>query len=124
MIKAKPLQSFVAYISAALPLLYLPAADDVNSGVATAAQLVMIGGFLLVALATIDLGASLGISPARRPQIIQSGVYKFFRHPMYIGHIIAELSLVFANPVNAVLFALSILLYLLRMKWESRILLS
>ncbi len=121
-IKSQPLQSFTAYVSASLPLFYLPVADDVTSTLATSAQLLMIFGFLLVALATIDLGTNLGISPARRSQVAQSGTYKLARHPMYLGHILAEFSLVLANPLNAVLFCLSISLYALRMKWENAIL--
>ena len=115
-------QTLIAYVSAALPLLYLPAADDISPLVATAAQLLMIGGFLLVAFATIDLGTRLGIAPARRGTIVTGGIYRFFKHPMYSGHAAAELGLFIANPLNAMIFAVSVTLYCLRIKWENRLL--
>lgn len=119
-VRGGAIQSLVAYASAALPLFYMPATDDVGTLAATSAQLLMIGGFLLVALATIDLGPHLGLSPAKRGQAVQSGVYKSLRHPMYWGHIIAECGLLLANPVNTLTFLSSVLLYRLRMSWEDK----
>lgn len=120
--KGNAFQSLLAYASAAFPLFYLPAADGVGSGLATSAQLLMIGGFLLVALATIELGRRLGISPANRGSIAKSGIYNYLRHPMYVGHVIAEAGLLLANPINFLTFGVSTSLYLLRAKWESELL--
>lgn len=114
--------SVVAYVSAALPLCYSGIPVIVQPQIQMFASLFIILGFALVALATIDLSSRMGISPAIRGEICRSGVYQFVSHPMYLGYIIAETGIVVGNPANLPLFAVSLILYLLRMRAESLIL--
>ena len=79
-------------------------------------------GFLIVTLATIELGQRLGVSPAKRGEVCSSGVYRYLNHPMYVGYALAELGVVLLNPQNAGFFAISISLYILRARAESCIL--
>lgn len=113
-------QELLAYCSSAIPLAYLDAGvyDPLTSA---SANLLTIGGFLLVTLATIDLGYSFGVSPAFR-SVVSTGVYRWFRHPMYIGYCIAEFGRVLVNPLNAPIFLLSVLLYYQRSTIEASLL--
>ncbi|HLE12703.1 MAG TPA: isoprenylcysteine carboxylmethyltransferase family protein [Bacteriovoracaceae bacterium] len=109
----------LAYISSALPLLYLPA-ESASSFAALASTLLAIAGFTISTLALLDLGTSFGVAPANRG-IVRSGLYRYLRHPMYAGYVIAEVGFVLLNPVNAVILAASFFFYILRAKLENRI---
>jgi protein-S-isoprenylcysteine O-methyltransferase Ste14 len=114
--------SVVAYVSAALPLCYSGIPIVIQPQTQMLASLLIIFGFTLVALATIDLSSRMGISPAVRGEICRSGVYRFVSHPMYLGYVVAEIGIVIGNPANFPLFAVSLTLYVLRMRVESHIL--
>lgn len=118
--KAKFIPSLLAYISAALPLCYF-APIVTNSFLFLISDLLAILGFLLVVFATIELGSSIGISPANRG-LVSSGVYSFFKHPMYVGYTISELGFVLLNFSNVYLLILSCSFYLFRIIHENRIL--
>ncbi len=111
----------LAYTSSAIPLLYLQGTQS-NHHLIIFALLLNILGFLVSTLATIELGDRMGVAPAKRGEICHSGVYKITRHPMYLGYFIAELGNVILNPLNAVIFAISIVGYILRAKRETKIL--
>src|SRR5690606_1404094 len=64
--------SVVSYISAAMPLLYFSGIEESQS-LLLASNILAPGGFLFVSLATVDLGTSIGIAPARR-EIISTGI--------------------------------------------------
>ncbi|HLE12956.1 MAG: hypothetical protein A2504_13000 [Bdellovibrionales bacterium RIFOXYD12_FULL_39_22] len=119
-IKSGRLPTIASYISSALPLCYL-GSDNVLPLFLLISTIMAVIGFLLVALATIELGTSLGISPAKR-QLVKSGVYKIIAHPMYVGYAIAESGLTLINPINAGILILSLLLYWVRAKQENKIL--
>lgn len=125
--KRKPAQSkgskfltVLAYLSSAMPLLYLESTVS-SKALFFASDLLAIIGFLIVVLATVELGTSIGISPANRG-LVRSGVYRHIKHPMYLGYVVSELGLVILNPLNAALFALSLSLYIFRAKSENHIL--
>lgn len=118
--QAKPLVGLLAYASAAMPLIYLSPTTTIKM-LFLASDLLAIVGFLFVALATIELGASIGISPANRG-LVKSGIYRYIKHPMYVGYVISEIGLIILNPVNAALFVVSLFLYALRATLENRIL--
>lgn len=118
--KAALFPSIMAYVSSAIPLLYLGPIDP-SKAFALGADLLSIVGFLMVVFATLELGTSIGIAPANRG-LVHSGIYRRIKHPMYTGYVISEVGLVFLNPLNVVLFIASILLYALRAKAENRIL--
>ncbi len=75
----------------------------------------------MVTFATLELGPSMGISPARR-EIVKSGIYRYIKHPMYTGYIISESGLALLNPMNGLLLIASASLYFIRAKSENRIL--
>lgn len=118
--KAKVAPSMLAYISSALPLLYLGPAGA-SKILLLEANLLSIAGFLIVAFATLELGTSIGIAPANRG-LVQSGIYRYIKHPMYLGYMISEVGVTLLNPLNFVIFGISANLYYFRSKSENKIL--
>ena len=112
----------LAYLSSAFRFAYLnsyhsfPEAELISS-------ILAIVGFSLSTLALFDLGSSFGVSPANRG-IVQSGLYRYVRHPMYLGYAISELGFIFINPINVIIYFLSMSLYFLRTKLEIKVLKS
>lgn len=109
----------LAYVSSAMPLLYFGPSVDVRLFF-LASDLLAIIGFLLVVFATVELGTSIGISPANRG-LVRSGVYRYIKHPMYTGYIISEIGLVFLNPSNLSLFVISSSFYGIRIYFENKL---
>lgn len=120
--KGSSLPAILAYISSAMPLLYMGPAVS-SKALFLASDLLAIIGFLIVVFATIELGTSIGISPANRG-IVRTGVYRYVKHPMYLGYVVSEIGMVFLNPMNAVLLLISSILYFLRAKFEEKVLTS
>lgn len=117
--KSGKAMSGLAYISSAMPLLYLsPTAADKE--LLFTSDIMAILGFLIVALATIEIGTSIGISPAKR-EYVQTGIYKRIKHPMYTGYVVSELGLCLINPLNVVIAGFSLSLYKLRAQNEQKI---
>jgi protein-S-isoprenylcysteine O-methyltransferase Ste14 len=89
---------------------------------AVAASLELIG-LSLVATAFLSLNRSFGLAPENRG-IKTGGVYRFVRHPMYLGYILAEAGYVFENASTFNLFILmiSFLFLLLRLRAEEQLL--
>ncbi len=111
----------VAYVSSALPLCYFSTEPGLSIHLGLAVTLLSTLGFVLVGLATIDLGSSLGVAPALRGARQVEGIYRIFSHPMYLGYAIAEVGFVIANPMNWPIFGVSMALYLWRAVVENRI---
>lgn len=127
--KRKPAQSkgprtltILAYASSAIPLLYFGSTVS-SKALFLASDLLAIVGFLIVVLATVELGTSIGISPANRG-LVRSGIYRYIKHPMYSGYAVSEFGLVILNPLNMALFIISVSLYAFRAKSENQILKS
>lgn len=114
--------TILAYASSAIPLLYFGSTVS-SKALFLASDLLAIVGFLIVVLATVELGTSIGISPANRG-LVRSGIYRYIKHPMYLGYVISELGLVFLNPLNIALLVISVSLYTFRAKSENQILKS
>ncbi|MDO9181382.1 MAG: methyltransferase [Bacteriovorax sp.] len=112
--------ALASYISSAIPLFYYKESFN-NSNLVLAAGLISIIGFSISTLALIELGNSFGVSPANRG-MISSGVYRFMNHPMYLGYVISEFGCVLLNPLNVIIYILSMSLYYLRAQSESKIL--
>lgn len=120
-----PLIACIAYISSGLPLLYFSAPYGIETNIVKlSADLFAIVGFLIVTWATIDLGTKLGVSPAKRGDKCVKGLYRFIKHPMYVGYAIAQVGWIFINELNVVIYLVSISLFLIRSKYEDRILSS
>lgn len=119
-IKAPLLSSLLAYISSAMPLLYFgPVAASKLSFLAS--DLLSIVGFLMVVFATLELGTSIGISPTNRG-MVRSGIYRYVKHPMYLGYAFSEFGLTLVNPMNIILWGVSCGLYLMRAHQEKYVL--
>jgi protein-S-isoprenylcysteine O-methyltransferase Ste14 len=116
-------QQFIAYFSSALPLLYLASpGTNLSLNMTLVANLMAVAGFLLATLATIELGSRIGISPAFRNSVCRSGVYKWMRHPMYVGYVLMEFSAVLINPINLGILLVSVSCYFWRARAERHVL--
>jgi protein-S-isoprenylcysteine O-methyltransferase Ste14 len=54
-------------------------------------------GLLVVIGGKLSLGRSFGLMPANRG-IVSTGLYRFVRHPIYLGYLITHVGFVAANP--------------------------
>jgi protein-S-isoprenylcysteine O-methyltransferase Ste14 len=54
-------------------------------------------GLLVIIAGKLSLGRSFGLMPANRG-IVSSGLYRFVRHPIYLGYFITHVAFVAANP--------------------------
>ncbi len=116
-VQSDKVNKFIAYTSLVIPTLYLQGnTEEFN----TIASLLSLIGFTVSTLGILDLGQSFGISPAKR-KLVTSGLYQFTNHPIYIGYLIAEFSMVLKNLNNIYIFSISILLYYYRAKAEDKI---
>ena len=64
-------------------------------------------GLMIVVLGKLSLGRSFGLAPANRG-VVSTGMYRFMRHPIYLGYLITHIGFVAANPADwnlVVLFA-------------------
>ena len=69
-------------------------------------------GMIVVVCGKASLGRSFGLVPANRG-VVSSGMYRFVRHPIYLGYLITHVGFVIANPLNwnwAVLIAADVAL--------------
>ena len=64
-------------------------------------------GLIIVVLGKLSLGRSFGLSPANRG-VVSRGMYRFLRHPIYLGYLITHLGFVAANPASWNLLILAV----------------
>ena len=78
-------------------------------------------GLMVVVLGKLSLGRSFGLTPANRG-VVSSGLYRFVRHPIYLGYLITHVGFVLANPAdwNLLVLAAADVALLLRAKCEER----
>ena len=78
-------------------------------------------GLIIVVLGKLSLGRSFGLAPANRG-IVSSGVYRFVRHPIYLGYLVTHVGFVLANPGdwNMVVLAAADLALMLRARCEEQ----
>jgi len=55
-------------------------------------------GLLIVVSGKASLGRSFGLVPANRG-VVSSGMYRFVRHPIYLGYLITHVGFLIANPL-------------------------
>ncbi|MFA6236250.1 MAG: DUF1295 domain-containing protein [Bacteriovorax sp.] len=114
------LSELLAYISSACPFFYLNSHNSLSQA-DLVSSILAIAGFTISTLALFDLGSSFGVSPANRG-VVRVGLYRYLRHPMYLGYAISEFGFVFLNPTNVVIYCVSMGLYFVRTKLEARVL--
>lgn len=110
--------SLLAWGSSILPLCYVGSSGHSTPTTYFIFEALAIVGFGLAALATLDLGSSLGVSPARR-SVVKTGVYRWLKHPMYLGYVISECGWLIVSPWNWPIFVVSVTCYLLRVRAEN-----
>lgn len=86
----------VTFQSLLLPLLVVPGQHTALLTEAAAASLTAVGLAIVVA-GKISLGRSFGMLPANRG-VMQGGVYRIVRHPIYLGYIISHIPFLAAHP--------------------------
>jgi hypothetical protein len=64
-------------------------------------------GLAIVVVGKISLGRSFGFTPANRG-IVCAGVYRYVRHPIYLGYLITHIGFVIANPTPWNVFVLCV----------------
>lgn len=112
----------IAYLSTLMPLFYSVGVANSDYRILAISNVLFILGAFLATLATIELGmgGNMGIAAAQRGRLTQSGVYRFLRHPMYLGYAIMEFGCVVQNIESWSVFTVSLLFYSMRSQWESR----
>jgi protein-S-isoprenylcysteine O-methyltransferase Ste14 len=86
----------VTVVSMAFPLMTQPAQIAPIIPEAAAAMLLGIG-LLVVLGGKISLGYSFGLLPANRG-VMQSGLYRIVRHPIYLGYLLTHIPFLAAHP--------------------------
>jgi protein-S-isoprenylcysteine O-methyltransferase Ste14 len=56
-------------------------------------------GLMIVVGGKASLGRSFGLIPANRG-VVSTGLYRFVRHPIYLGYLLTHVGFVVANPLN------------------------
>jgi protein-S-isoprenylcysteine O-methyltransferase Ste14 len=56
-------------------------------------------GLIIVVLGKLSLGRSFGLAPANRG-VVSTGMYRFLRHPIYLGYLVTHLGFLIANPTT------------------------
>ncbi len=78
-------------------------------------------GLMIVVLGKMSLGRSFGLTPANRG-VVSTGMYRFVRHPIYLGYLITHLGFVIANPLgwNLTLLIVADVALVVRAGYEER----
>lgn len=78
-------------------------------------------GLMVAVVGKLSLGRSFGLAPANRG-VVCSGVYRFVRHPIYLGYLITHVGFAIANPStwNLVVLLVADVALLFRAKREER----
>jgi protein-S-isoprenylcysteine O-methyltransferase Ste14 len=78
-------------------------------------------GLIFVVVGKLTLGRSFGLAPANRG-VVSTGVYRFVRHPIYVGYLIAHVGFLIAHPLtwNLVILPAADIALLLRARCEER----
>ena len=112
----------LATTATAAPMLVQPSAAP-NGAIVAAGVAILIAGTCLHILAKLYLRRSFGIAPANRGVKID-GPYKFVRHPMYSGYLLAHIGVFLMMPTlfNAVIYVIGWTAQVLRLLVEERLL--
>ena len=108
----------VAALSIVGPLLVQPVEWSVPVP-EIATTLVSAVGLAIVVAGKMSLGRSFGLLPAHRG-LVQTGLYRLVRHPIYLGYLITHAAFLAAHPTswNALMFMLADVALLARARCE------
>ena len=111
----------VAMAALTLPMLVAPGGAALIPPLAGVA--LVFAGLGLSIWATFSLGRSFGLAAANRG-VVQSGPYRWLRHPIYAGYLVSDLGFLLMNPTtrNLGLYAAALALSLARISAEERLL--
>lgn len=112
----------IAFIGTGAALLVMPQGVRLISDPISFALIV--SGSAVALAAKVFLGRSFGMVAANRG-VKDTGIYRFVRHPMYLGYMLSHLGfvLVFFSAVNVAIYAVVWSCFWLRAKEEEKILL-
>jgi protein-S-isoprenylcysteine O-methyltransferase Ste14 len=84
-------QASLAATSRNAPALTVAGSETLRSALQVAGAVLLVGGIALLASAQLNMGASwrIGIKVGEAPGLVVSGLYRFCRHPIYLGLITA-----------------------------------
>jgi protein-S-isoprenylcysteine O-methyltransferase Ste14 len=99
--------------------------QELSSTLYLVSLMLIISGFVFAIWASLVLGRSISILPEAR-RLVTWGPYRFVRHPLYVGEIVAMagVALQYLSAWALLLLGLQLALQLLRMKYEEQILLQ
>lgn len=117
---SKPVDYVYTLLGLGSPLLFQPAQ---SGGLPIVGALLELAGLVLVVGAFLSLNRSFGLAPENRG-VKTDWAYRFVRHPMYLGYIVAEIGFVLDNfsIFNLFILAMSFLFLLLRLRAEEKLL--
>ncbi len=120
-VSMNPVHWIVALITSFSTLFFVRASSDVLF-LQTASYVLVILAHLVGLPAILTLGRSFGLFPALR-KVKTKYIYQVVRHPMYLASILFKLGYVLKNPsvYNVLLFAVIVILYDRRAKYEEGI---
>lgn len=118
----RPLDWLLAIVATCAPMLVSPGVGRALVPAPVGAA-ILVMGTLIQLHAKITLGRSFGLVPAHRGLQL-AGPYRFVRHPMYAGYLLAHVAYVLMNPTawNALLYATCYGLQIPRLLLEERLL--
>jgi protein-S-isoprenylcysteine O-methyltransferase Ste14 len=111
---------FIAFSATFLPLLVVPG-QSLELGALPG--LVMLVGFCVALWAKLQLRRSFGLVAANRG-LKTTGIYRFVRHPMYLGYFLSQFGFLMMNwnRVNVTILSVWAALQLARISAEERVL--
>ena len=116
----RPIVRVVTAVSMTLPLLSQPSQVPPIIPEAVAAMLLAFGLAIVVG-GKISLGYSFGLLPANRG-VMNRGLYRFVRHPIYLGYLLAHMPFLAAHPSgwNAVVLIVGDAALMIRALYEEQ----
>ena len=85
---------FLTTVSMVGPLMVVPATAALAAEAATVTSTA--AGLMIVVMGKLSLGRSFGLTPANRG-VVCTGLYRFLRHPIYLGYLITHIGFFLAN---------------------------
>ena len=121
----RPTDWAAAITATIAPLLVRPGTDTASMGLEALAYGIMLFGLCLQVGAKAVLGRGFGIVAANRG-VRQLGPYRLVRHPMYAGYTLTHVGFLLAMPnlLNAAIYALALVLQVVRIGREERVLMQ